>query len=210
MSEMPNRERPNFDSISTLVPLARQGDQQAQNLVLKQIQDYVLRMANQQLGPALRRKVSPSDVAQVTMTRMIDGFEEFRGSSEAEFFAWLRTILKREVVRSHTHHTRQKRDFNRELEVLTSSGRFANAKVADRNLTPGSEAIKNEKIRVLEIAMAKLPIEPGSRTAGFDYSPEGHRASRDLTSSRTPLKCSRNASLSVSYSSLSRLLSRMA
>ena len=86
-------------SISQLVHLARDGDRQAHSEICRQIQPGLTRMAENQLHRNLRAKISPSDIVQATMTRMICGFADFRSSSSAEFYSWLNTILKNETKR---------------------------------------------------------------------------------------------------------------
>ena len=56
-------------------------------------------LAERQLSPALRGRIDPSDVVQQTLVDAWRGHEDFRGQTQAERRAWLRTILKRTLIR---------------------------------------------------------------------------------------------------------------
>lgn len=146
-----------LQSMSMLVPKAKAGDDIARNEVCKQIQEYLERMADKKLDAQLRRRVNPADIVQQTMTRMISAFEGFRGSSSAEFYGWLNRILENEINSTRRNSQRDKRDVRRESEVPDKSG-IANAiSPTDPNLTPGSEAIKTERLDQFHRVLEKLP-----------------------------------------------------
>ena len=143
-------------SINSLVPLAKQGDKDAQNELLKQIYDIVINMARKQFGPDLQQRQNPSDIAQQTLTRMINGFENFRGESEEEFFGWLHAILRNEVHVIRRNQKLQKRDIGKEVRGDTDS--IGNAiEGVDQHPTPSTEAMANEKMELLQFALSRLP-----------------------------------------------------
>ncbi|MEL7499719.1 MAG: sigma-70 family RNA polymerase sigma factor [Planctomycetota bacterium] len=109
---------PEFDitTMSQLVDAARDGDAAAHSEICRQVQGRLNRMANQHLDANLRRKLNPSDIVQATLTRMVQGFHDFRGTSSAEFYGWLNTILKNEVNSTRRNFQRQRRDIRREHE----------------------------------------------------------------------------------------------
>ena len=51
-----------------------------------------------QLAPHLRAKMDPSDVIQETMLDAYRKIEQFQGKQSAQFAAWLRTILARNLA----------------------------------------------------------------------------------------------------------------
>lgn len=142
-----------LESISTLVPLAKNGDQDAQNQIFEQIYQVVLNMARKKFGPDLQQRQNPSDVVQCTMARMINGFENFRGESEEEFFGWLNAILKNEIHTLRRNQNLKKRDIGKEARASELNADIG----ADRNPTPSTEAMANEKIELLQSALAKMP-----------------------------------------------------
>jgi RNA polymerase sigma-70 factor (ECF subfamily) len=101
-------------SFSRLVLGARQGDEAACSEICRQVQQHLEGMAARDLDQRLRGKLNPSDIAQQAMLRMVDGLEDFRGSSSGEFYAWLNAILKNEIYSTRRDFTRQRRDVRRE------------------------------------------------------------------------------------------------
>jgi RNA polymerase sigma-70 factor (subfamily 1) len=115
---MTENQPPEIDlaTISHLVTAAKAGDQTAHSEICRHVQDRLNRMANQQLDQQLRRKLNPSDIVQATLTQMVQGFGDFRGSTSAEFYGWMNSILKNEVHRTRRDLHRQRRDIRRERE----------------------------------------------------------------------------------------------
>ena len=78
-------------------------------------------MARLQLDPRWGRKFDASDVAQQTLLEAWKAESQFRGNSEGERIAWLRTILGRVISREVRQYTGTlKRDPNRELDIPTA------------------------------------------------------------------------------------------
>lgn len=70
-----------------------------------------------QLNPRLRSKVDESDIAQQTLVQAVQGLEDFRGSTDAEIVAWLKTILSNHLKHVVRDQGRQKRDYRREQNL---------------------------------------------------------------------------------------------
>jgi len=119
---MNDQQTPEIDiaSMSQLVGAAKEGDSAAHSEICRQVQGQLNRMADQHLDAKLRRKLNPSDIVQATLTRMVQGFGDFRGSSSAEFYGWLNAILKNEVNSTRRNFQRQRRDIRRESEQASA------------------------------------------------------------------------------------------
>src|SRR4051794_3239565 len=75
----------------------------------------ILRLiADQMIGPALRRREDGSDIVQRTVLEAYASFEQFKGVSEAEFSAWIKQILRRNVANLVRDHRAAKRDLRKE------------------------------------------------------------------------------------------------
>ena len=109
-------DQPEIDitTMSQLVEAARAGDTAAHSEICRQVQGRLNNMAGRHLDRQLRGKLNPSDIVQETLTRMVQGFGDFRGSSSAEFYAWLNTILKNQISSTRRGFHTQRRDVRRE------------------------------------------------------------------------------------------------
>ncbi len=150
----PCREEPQPDGerLPDMLAAARSGTDSDVGRLLESTRRYLLLVANRSLGPPLHPKVAPSDLVQETYVDAHRDFGQFAGTSEAEFFAWLRKILlhKASAARRKYQGT-AKRDIAREQPLSSPS------KVADYGPTPSSFAMGKENKRRLADALEKLP-----------------------------------------------------
>ncbi len=155
MTDRPNREI-DVESISALMPDARRGDQLARDEICRQVQEYLTYAASRKLDDRLSAKLNPSDIVQLTMTRMIQGFEKFRGQTTAELYGWLNTILHNEI-------NSVRRDLNRECRDVRREQSFASEEevnITPRNdsaQTPSTFALRSERLDRFHQVMLKLP-----------------------------------------------------
>src|SRR5689334_9856801 len=84
---------------------------------LERCRDYLLLLARLQLDPGLRGVLDPSDVVQQTLLKAHAKWDQFRGGSEEELLAWLRTILARHLTNLVRKHVRRLRGRERSLEA---------------------------------------------------------------------------------------------
>ena len=62
----------------------------------------MLLVANQSVGRPLQRKVAPSDLVQSACLQFHQHINNFQGSTQAELLAWLRSILRNELLQLRT------------------------------------------------------------------------------------------------------------
>ncbi len=126
----------------------------------ERFRSYLRLLARVQLPPRLRPKMDESDIVQQTMLQAHRALAAFRGRSEAEFAAWLRQILARNLSHALRDFTRDKRDVGKErsLEaaVDASSARLEGWLAADQT-SIGAKAIRNERVLRLAEAIEALP-----------------------------------------------------
>src|SRR2546421_198458 len=76
-----------------LLPLARGGDAAALGELLERVRAYLTVLAPVQIGRRLQGKGDCADVVQEAFLDAARQFPNSRGTTEAEFVAWLREIL---------------------------------------------------------------------------------------------------------------------
>src|SRR5262245_49811170 len=127
---------------------------------LEAYRPYLAVLARLQLDPRARRLIDPSDVVQQTLLKAHQHRDEFRGTTDAERLAWLRTILGRHLADEFHRLGRRVRSLDQELEQ--SSVRLERWLIAQEP-SPSQHAIQEERLLRLVAAMARLPED--QRTA---------------------------------------------
>jgi RNA polymerase sigma-70 factor (ECF subfamily) len=133
-------------------------------LPLEHYREYLRLLARLQLDPQLRGQLDPSDVAQQTLLRAHERFDQFRGRSDEEMRAWLRAILAHALVDAVRRFGRQKGDRARSLEAaLEQSSAKLEMLLASEESSPSHGALRAERLIELAEALARLPED--QRTA---------------------------------------------
>lgn len=144
-----------------LLERARRGDRQALDDLLGDFREYLVKAAQNQLKQQIQGKADGSDLAQEALLEAHQHFAGFRGTSEAEFVAWLRTILAG-VVASHVRRYlgTQRRNARLErplgIEKADQSSDMPLWLVANVN-TPSEQAMDRESQKRLAAALQLLP-----------------------------------------------------
>ena len=122
---------------------------------------YLHILAETQLHARLKSKVDASDIVQQTMLQAYQAREQFRGTTEAEKAAWLRTILGNVLSGLARGFSRKRRDLSREQSIQAvekSSLQLTNLLSADTS-SPSSAMHRHERADQLAKAMLRLTAE---------------------------------------------------
>ena len=140
-----------------LLEAARCGHDDAFGRLFESFRRHLLLVAHRELPHGLRGKIGPSDVVQETAVDAQRAFPAFRGSTAEECFAWLRSILRNNVVDAvRRYELSQKRASGREISLATEAGRRQGGLVELPHGLPDGSAIRHEDADVLARAMARL------------------------------------------------------
>lgn len=152
--------------IDHLLTEARGGNPQSLGTLLQLYRNYLSVLASTQISDRLRRRVSPSDVVQETMLKAYRGFAGFRGSSELELLAWLRTILANNLATFVEQHLLAgKRDLRREVAVEQVGNSLHHSTMRLQDLvpastrTPSASMQRREDAVLLADRIASLPAD---------------------------------------------------
>jgi RNA polymerase sigma-70 factor, ECF subfamily len=124
------------------------------------IEDYVRVLAKLERDPKLRGHIDPADAVQQTILKAIQKWDQFRGHTDAELVAWLRTILTHHLIDVAREYNRKNGDRHHSIEQ--SHARLAAWLVADQS-TPSQKAMRHEQWGKLAEALRCLPDD--QRTA---------------------------------------------
>jgi RNA polymerase sigma-70 factor (ECF subfamily) len=126
----------------------------------------VLRLiAEQMVGPGLRRREDASDIVQRTVVEAYEAFRQFVGQTEPEFSAWLKQILRRNISNLVRDNRAAKRDVRREqyLDLGEGSVSVTWLQPIGRETPPSQYVIRAEAALNLARAIDELPA--AQRTA---------------------------------------------
>ncbi len=144
-----------------LFDLARNGSRHALGEVLETCRNYLLMVANRELGENLQAKIGASDVVQETFVQAQQVFDRFQGTSDGELLAWLVRILEHKLAQTRTRFAgTQMRDVGREipLDGGAPSGPFV-VHVAAVDASPSSIVARAEETQRLTAALGRLPVD---------------------------------------------------
>lgn len=152
-------EQPDPHGFFDLLRRAREGDRDAQDALVREIQPVLNKEAGRQLGGKLAARARKSDLMQGAYVDVLRGLPKFKGTTAGEFVNWSRAILANFVRRQFRRVETSKRKTSstppREHEAATEVG--------PRGATPSAEAVRNEDRALLARALDLLP--PDQREA---------------------------------------------
>jgi RNA polymerase sigma-70 factor, ECF subfamily len=136
------------------------GPPAGRDAVMTRARGYLRVLARVGLDPRLRSKVDESDVVQQSLLEAHRDWDQSRGTTDVECFAWLRQILARNLSNLLRDYTRARRDVTREWRpdpaAEVSSVRLERWVAVDQT-TPGTAAVREEDAVRVALALAQLP-----------------------------------------------------
>ena len=141
-------------------------DGEPQDLDFGQYRDYLVLLAQLQVGPRERAKVDVSGVVQQTLLEAHQAQDQFHGRSHDQRLAWLRRILANNLADEFRKLHTDMRDIAREQSfdaaIEQSSARLAAWLPAD---DPTPSAILQSEERSLRLVAALHRLPPAQREA---------------------------------------------
>ncbi len=146
-----------------LLSLALGGDRDALGALLGLYRQYLMLLARTQVGRRLQGKADASDLVQEACLEAHRHMQQFRGTTEAEFAAWLRSILAglvANLVRRYLGTKQRDARLEQALVVELNNTSY----VLDRGLvagvsSPSEQAVKREASVQLADALEHLPMD---------------------------------------------------
>ena len=146
-----------------LLNRAQSGDGDLIGPLLEQYRGYLRLLARLDISRRLQGKVDGSDVVQEVFLQAHRSFPEFRGATEAELVAWLRTILATRLANIYRrYYSTQRRDVRLERDLgaeLDRSSRAMAEGLVAADSTPSSKAFRRERAVLLADAISRLQAD---------------------------------------------------
>jgi RNA polymerase sigma-70 factor (ECF subfamily) len=150
-------------NVQALLLEIRDGNHAVIGRLLESYSSYLAVLARIQIGRRLRGKADPSDIVQEVFLDAHRQMQQFRGTTEAEFSAWLRRILAGQIALLLRRFLGTKgRDIQMERELTMQIDHSSH--IMDRGLmandsTPSQHAARREQSVLLAEALTKLPAD---------------------------------------------------
>ena len=146
-----------------LLAEARCGRRESLGKVLELNRAYLALLARTQIDLNLQGRVDASDVVQETFLDACRDFENFRGTSQGEWVAWLRKILSNNLARvvqrqvaAQKRSTRREVSLEQQVAAMERSSARIETALVGRFRSPGSEAQRCERAARVADQLARL------------------------------------------------------
>ena len=146
-------------NVGDLLQKARAGDESARDRLFQACRNYVAIAARAEMASWLKAKVDSSDLVQQTLLEAHRGWNDFRGTTEAEWLGWLRRILVHNAADFvRRFHGVEKRRAGREVPIATGDdSHHPGLQLAAGDLSPSQVLLQKERQLQVADAVAKLP-----------------------------------------------------
>jgi RNA polymerase sigma-70 factor (subfamily 1) len=111
-----------LDVVEKLVVSAQGGDVDSLNELFQRYHQTMVDMARRKLGPRLRLKEDPDDLAQTTFREAARDFQGYRYQGEGSLLRWLIQILQNKIRDKAEFYSAGKRDLSRERAMEVKKG----------------------------------------------------------------------------------------
>ena len=155
------------DATAVLVERAQAGDTDALNQLFQRYHQTMVEVARRKLGPRLRLKEDPDDLAQTTFREATRDFQSYRYQGDGSLLRWLVQILKNKIRDRAEFYSAGKRDLSRERAIETPEGESSPGRgpldFTSHDLSVTQVVQRDENVELLRDALADL--SPEHRTA---------------------------------------------
>jgi RNA polymerase sigma-70 factor, ECF subfamily len=141
------------------IAAARDGSSSAIGSILEECRNYLLLIANRELGQSFQAKIGASDVVQETFLQAHGIFDRFVGTSRQELAAWLAQILEFKLAQTKRRflHT-EKRSARQESLAFVPKDLLRDVRRGDR-LSPEDAAAQQDELAKFRHVLDRLPAD---------------------------------------------------
>lgn len=151
------------DETAKLVARAKAGDAGALNELFQRYHRMMVEVARRKIGPRLRLKEEPDDLAQTTFREAARDFPNYEYRGEASLVRWFLQILQNKIRDKAEFYSAGKRDLGRERSmdapVSTGEGEKRTVEPESLDLSVTMKVSRDESLGVLRKALEELSPE---------------------------------------------------
>lgn len=148
---------------ASLIARAQAGDADALNQLFARYHQLVVEVARRKIGPRLRIKEEPDDLAQTTFREATRDFANYEYRGEGSLVRWLMQILQNKIRDKAEFYSATKRDLSRERGMdapPTADGdSMPSFEPSSPDLSVTTQVQRGEDYEHLRVALAELSPE---------------------------------------------------
>lgn len=137
-----------FDFDTLLAMVLEGNDSQAIDRLIEIYRPWLVSVAEQFIPSALQVRIDRSDLVQETLIRGVTQIEQFQGTTEKEFSAWLKQILQNVATDAIRFHTAERRNAGRSVAGVGS--------LESQDASPSQNVRQTETFQQIAAAMSQL------------------------------------------------------
>jgi RNA polymerase sigma-70 factor, ECF subfamily len=138
------------------IDAAHKGSKSSLGRLLQSCRNYLLLVANRELGTGIHAKIGASDIVQETFLQAQQIFDRFDGRDQQELLAWMTQILRFKMAQATDRFLgTEMRDVSRELPI--EQGLFGQPHPVDVSFQRAIERF--DSLERLRLAMDRLPAD---------------------------------------------------
>ncbi len=145
-----------------LVRAAKAGDVDALNELFTRYHGVMVEMARRKLGPKLRLKEDPDDLAQTTFREATRDFSRYQYRGESSLLNWLVQILQNKIRDRAEFYAAGKRDSSLEKDLSPDSRsepETTRSELSSSDLSVTRQVSRGESAEILRKALEELSAE---------------------------------------------------
>ncbi|MEM1448659.1 MAG: sigma-70 family RNA polymerase sigma factor [Planctomycetota bacterium] len=151
------------DEIRRLVEQAHDGDVDALNDLFARYHQTMVEVARRKLGPRLRLKEDPDDLAQTTFREATRDFGRYEYQGQGSLLRWLVQILQNKIRDKAEFYSAGKRDVSRERAIDAGTGEDTDAPTpmdfVSGDLSVTKVVQRDENFELLRESLSELSAE---------------------------------------------------
>jgi RNA polymerase sigma-70 factor (subfamily 1) len=149
-----------LDRVEELVASAQGGNIDSLNELFQRYHQTMVEMARRKLGPRLRLKEDPDDLAQTTFREAARDFQGYRYQGEGSLLRWLIQILQNKIRDKAEFYSAGKRDLSRERAMETKKGEEERTlEFLSEDLSVTQVVQRDEQVGYLRDSLTELSAE---------------------------------------------------